>query len=62
MPVILPCLFLLLLGFLLALHILLNFGDSGAMVVGAGIDGFDGVAEDEFVLVRFGGIGIGGIS
>src|SRR3981189_1929034 len=47
--------------FLLALHILLHLGNCAAMVVGAGVQGFDGIAKQEFVLFGFGSVGIGGI-
>src|SRR5260221_804747 len=46
---------------LLAFHIFLDFGNSFAVLAGAGVYGVEGVGQQEFVLARFGGIGVFGV-
>src|SRR6202140_2635127 len=46
---------------LLTLHVFRDFGESFAVVVGAGVHGVEGVGQQKFVLARFGGIGVGGV-
>lgn len=44
---------------LLVLHVVLDIDEGLAVFLGAGIDGVDGVGEDEFVLLGLGGVGVG---
>jgi hypothetical protein len=46
---------------LFVLHVFLDFGDGFAVVVGTGVYGIEGVGQQEFVLLRFGGIGVRGV-
>ncbi len=46
---------------LFVLHVVLDFGGGFAVVVGAGVYGVEGVGQQEFVLLRFGGIGGRGV-
>jgi len=43
------------------LHVFFDLGGGFAMVVGAGVDGVQGVGQQEFVLAGFGGCGVRGV-